>query len=139
ALWSDASSSRFAIALKGWRSDGSGVIAVRSTVNKDQTLRAELLQIDLSGRTSGPFLVSSRCYSLGGRLATADGQLYLPTVDGSVDNISAFSLGDRRLRPVTSNTVPGITFAGLEVEPDGRLLYSRQETKQDIWAIRFRR
>jgi hypothetical protein len=56
-----------------------------------------------------------------------------------IHNVSAFSIADGRLRPLTHNTLTGVTFSGLEAVPDGTLVFSRQESKQGIWAIRFRR
>jgi Tol biopolymer transport system component len=138
-VWSEPATWRFALTLKGWREGGSALVAVRSTRNQDETLRSELLLIDEHGRLTGPFHVSDRSYSVAARLDPTGNHLYLSTVDGAIHNISVFSIAYQRLAHVTNNTLPGITLSGIDVEPDGRLLYSRQETKQDIWAIRFRR
>jgi serine/threonine protein kinase/Tol biopolymer transport system component len=138
--YSERATWRYALTLKGWRADGSGLIAVRSTRNQDSTCRAEFLQINSNGGgLTGSFRITDRGYSLGARLSTTNGELYLVTVEDARHNISAFSIAEHRLRAVTSNTVPGVTYAGIEVAPDGRLLYTRQQTKQDIWYIRFRR
>jgi len=137
-IWTEPNAWRFAVQIKGWRADDAALIAVRSTRNQEGSLRAELFQIGIDGRTTPEELISAHARSLGAIFSAADGLLYVTTVDGPVHNVSSFSIADGRLRKLTTNTVPGVTFAGLHVTLDGRLLFSRQEIKQDIWAIRFR-
>jgi hypothetical protein len=135
-VWMEPAS-RFMLEIKGWRGDDNALIALRSP--KPDASPAELVQIGLDGSVAAPLLVAERAHPHGARFSAASGELYLTIVDGLIDNVSAFSVKTGRLRRLTHNTLTGVTFSGLEPVSDGTLVFSRQESKNNIWAIRFRR
>ena len=67
-----------------------------------------------------------------GRIGAVPGQVIPPR-----RLLSRIELADGAVRQLSDNTIPGITFSGLEVAPDGSLLYVRQESNRDIWTIQF--
>ena len=65
--------------------------------------------------------------------------LYLTKADveTGVHNLWEFRLSDGRLRPLTDNPSAQVSFSGLEVLDDGRLVYSEQERDSEFRLITF--
>jgi len=124
-----------AIQLTGWLDGDLGLLVLRSRFNADETLRVDVLRIGVD-RTTAMLTTLPRAFPKGARFDAASGTLYITTAEGGIHNLSAYSLAERRLGPVTRNVFRGVTFSGLAVAPEGALICSRQELKQDIWMQR---
>jgi serine/threonine protein kinase len=136
-IWSETAEKRTR-QLKGWRRDDAALMVLRATANSDGTSGAELVPVRLDGTAGRPLAVGDRPYFDGARWSPSDGRLYVTTVTGLTHNVSAISIVDGRVRAVTHNNLAGVTFSGIDIVGDGTIVYSREETKQDIWRITFR-
>jgi len=121
--------------LTGWLKDDRRLQLLRSSFNPDQTFTVDVLLISPDS-ASALLRTLPRAFPAGARLDTASGTLYITTVEAGVHNLSAYSLADRRLRTITSDVFPGVTFSGAALSPDGTLICSRQQVGQDIWMLR---
>ncbi|HVS30266.1 MAG TPA: protein kinase [Thermoanaerobaculia bacterium] len=112
-------------------------VVLRASLNPDFTERAEVLVIDAGGKAR-PVGSIDRVWAGTAELDAAAGVIYFTVADEShVHNVVAFSLAGGASRPITNNSVPGISFAGFEVTPRGDLLYVLQKNSQDVWLIDF--
>jgi serine/threonine protein kinase len=62
--------------------------------------------------------------------------LYIARAEGGIHNVDGVSLLTGEVRRVTRNDRQGISFSGLEVLPDGSLVYSLDRRNSDIWIVR---
>lgn len=124
------------ITCRGWRRNGELVI-LSGTINPDWTERLQAILVAADGRqTVTP--VAARGFGGTARIEPSSDSLILTIVDsGGFHNLSLVSLvggGERRL---TSNRLTGISFAGIEVLPQKRIVFSREEANSDLWLIDF--
>jgi WD40 repeat protein len=61
--------------------------------------------------------------------------LYRTRLERASHNLYAYPAGRRDGRRLTDHRFPGITIAGLELEPDGRLIYARRWRTTTLWSI----
>ena len=95
--------------------------------------------IDASGHQSIRE-IATRGFGGTARLDPSSDSVILTTVgQNEAHNLTSVSLADGTVRQLTSNTLPGISFAGLEVLPNQSILFSRQESNSDLWLIEFSR
>jgi hypothetical protein len=130
---------RGTVELKGWRAGDTVLIALRSMLGQGPPFSADVIQVGVDGMVGAQLQVPQRAFTHGARFSAVSGELYVTTVNGVIHNVSVFSIADGRLRQLTHNTSTGVTFSGIEAAPDGTLVFSRQQSKQNIWAIKFRR
>jgi len=120
--------------VRGWLS-AHEVVVLQAFFNPDWSERATVLTVDTNGamRNIGEI---RRGYIGTARLDPAARLLYLTGVDdGDIHNLIAFSLDDATVRTITNNTVSGVSFASIEIDAKGDVLYLRQENNQDVWTI----
>jgi len=121
---------------RGWLAGGS-VVVLRGSANADWSFRVEVVRI----RQDAVEVVGTidRCFPGTARLDTKTNTLYVTKLDeGSiVQNLVAFSLDQRILTRVTDATLPGVSFAGVEVLPNGQLLYAQQERADGLYRVHF--
>jgi Tol biopolymer transport system component len=116
--------------------DDETVVVIRVRTNPDWTEDAEVLVVSLLGTTE-PVSVMRDVFAGTARIDARTRTLYLTgDVDGS-HNLFALNMDDGEVRQLTDNRIPGISFSGVEILPQGRLLYSRIENNENIWLIRF--
>ena len=122
--------------FRGWSSRGS-MILLEATSLPDWTQQAAVLEVSAAGavrRRAG----ISRTFAGTARVdADRDLLYFVRCGEDLIHNLFSLSLADGAVRQLSDNTIPGITFSGLEVAPDGSLLYVRQESNRDIWTIQF--
>ncbi|HYS55391.1 MAG TPA: protein kinase [Thermoanaerobaculia bacterium] len=124
---------------KGWRKSGQ-LVVLQSTYDSEQhNERIQVLQIDSSGKESA---TSFEPHAFGGtaRIDPSSDSIILTAVDSrGFHNLELISLVDGHKRWLTNNRLPGISFGGLEIGPEHRLLFCRQESNSDLWLINFSR
>ncbi len=122
----------------GWLEDGAGLIALRGREAHGGGGRLEVLRIGLDGEVNGLGEIAHG-FGATARLVPGAESLILVGAEraGGPRNLYEFRLSDGTLQRLTENSIAGISFSGIEVLPDGRFLYSRQETRGDIFGIWF--
>jgi Tol biopolymer transport system component len=123
------------LVLRGWL-DPDHWIALRSTVNEDWSERIEVLRATCGGTVEMVGVVPAG-YSGSARVDRRTGTLYLTARDGigGPHNLHAMRLDDGTVRRVTDNDLPGVTFSGLTLLADGRLVHARHERNHDLWIV----
>ncbi|MCC7008516.1 MAG: serine/threonine-protein kinase [Acidobacteria bacterium] len=121
--------------MRGWLADSQGVVVVRSrVVHEDRSADVDVLVVrppdtaDVVLRLAGVFGPTTR-------LDGAARAIYATVVEAGVHNVVEYPLKGGRGRKMTDNRLAGVTFAGLAPLPDGTLLASRAEQKNDIWLM----
>ncbi len=125
--------------LRGWIDDTT-LLVFRGRINPDWSERLEPLLVDPEGRTT---TLDEVPFGFGGT-ATLDsrrGRVYLTAADHAQGphNLIELSLDTGRSRVLTSNDLPGISYSGIEVLDDGRVLFSQQKNDSNLWSVRFLR
>ncbi len=121
--------------IRGWLANNAGVVLIRSTgAHEDLSADVEVLVVSptgtrrAAGRIDHAFLTTAR-------FDPDRGVLYVTRSDAGVHNLSAFSLASGTLRRVTDNTLPGVTFSGVDALGTRGLIGVRTERKSDIWLL----
>jgi hypothetical protein len=124
----------------GWLEHDRALVALGARLNPDWTEEVEVLEIDPDGTVLTRGTISA-AYGGTARLDPGSASLYLTRVDddGLTHNLYRFGLEDGTLRRLTRNTIPGVSYAGLDIRPPHRLVYARHQKNEDIWLIRFDR
>jgi hypothetical protein len=118
---------------KGWRAKNRSLVLVIVPTKAADAGSVEVVQVERSG-TSRTLASADGVFAATARLDDARDVLYLTRVDGAAHNLYALALGTGALRKLTDNGLPGVSFSGIDVRRDGTLLFSRQESAQDVWV-----
>jgi hypothetical protein len=119
---------------RGWTSSTTILLLKRISVNVGGTARVEMVEIDLQGRARRLQTVDG-AFPVTARLDARRSLVYVTRAEAGIHNIFAITLGSGAMTPVTRNRQPGVTFSGIEPLADGRVVYSRNERRQDIWFV----
>jgi hypothetical protein len=117
----------------GWLDEDS-MILLPWTREADGTSRVTILELDLSGH-SQVIDVAEQAFTETALLDAKAKTLYLTRASGRIHNLFAFSLLERRWQQLTENKIMGSTFSGIQISPDGNLLYARQVQSTDLWIV----
>lgn len=121
----------------GWQ-NGS-LVVIRSFPpdrRGDSSGRLEVLKIGSDG-TKSLVMQLERAYGQTAKL-NADGQtLYVTSLENDISNIAACDLSSGKVRLLSNNRRPDITYSGLQGLAGGRLIYSQQKHVSDIYLLRF--
>jgi hypothetical protein len=69
------------------------------------------------------------------RLDPGRALLYATRSEGGVHNLYTFALNAQEIRRLTDNTLPGVTFSGLDSLGAAGIIGVRTERKSDIWLL----
>jgi hypothetical protein len=137
-LYSETHDGRRDLIFRGFLDSGRSLLVLSATFLEDWTERLRVLRVTDTGT---PVLVGKVDRGFGGtaRLDSKAKFLYLTKADveTGVHNLWEFRLSDGRLRPLTDNPSAQVSFSGLEVLDDGRLVYSEQERDSEFRLITF--
>ena len=120
--------------FRGSMSPSGPLVLLRSLLQPEGP-DAEVVAVLTSGSTRQVAMVKGG-YAVTGHLDPAGGVVYLTRAERQVYNIVAVAIATGRINTVTDNQVPGVSFSGIQVARDGRVIFSRNDTKQDIWIMR---
>ena len=70
------------------------------------------------------------------RLDQARARLYVTRGVGGVHNIHLLTLADGKMRQLTSNEAPGVSFSGIHPIGDDAIVFARDERRHDIWLVK---
>jgi hypothetical protein len=121
--------------FRGWLSPSGPLVLLRSILQPEGPPDAEVVAVLKDGSTRQVAIVKGG-YAVTGHVDPAQGVVYLTRAERQVYNIVAVATATGRIDTVTDNQVPGVSFSGIQVAREGRLIYSRNDTKQDIWIMR---
>ena len=119
---------------RGWLGE-SFVVVRRAALREDRSADIDVLLVDgASGRTVAAGTIS-QAFIATTRLDAATRTLYVTRVENGVHNLFEFSLATGSLKPLTRNTLAGVTFSGFHPLGSGSVVGTREERRQDIWLI----
>jgi hypothetical protein len=72
------------------------------------------------------------------RIDEENGRLYVTRAAGGIHNIHLLTLADGRIRTLTSNQTPGVSFSGIQPLGKDAIIFARDERKADIWLVQRR-
>jgi hypothetical protein len=120
---------------RGWLTGDTGLVLARAgRFQTDFTSEVEALVVSTHGaiRSAGivpdAFLVTTR-------LDPQRSVLYVVRIEEGAHNLYEISLVSGRVRRVTDNGLPGVTFSGIEPLGGGALIGVRYEQTSDIWLL----
>jgi serine/threonine protein kinase/Tol biopolymer transport system component len=120
--------------LRGWTAGGS-LLLLRT--HPGPTGSFEIAAIDVS--TAGarrPIATFGDAFVTTSRLDAAGKRLLVTRAEAGIHNIYSLSLADGRLTRLSDNQLPGVSFTGIESASNGAIVYSRPESRRDIWIAR---
>ena len=123
------------ISARGWLRDDTGVVLARArTFDEDFTAEVEILVASASGtvRSAG---VVDKAFIATTRLDPFRGVVTLTRLDEGIHNLYEFPLATARLRRLTDNTLPGVSYSGVAPLGDGAWVAVRHEQRSDIWLL----
>jgi len=69
------------------------------------------------------------------RLDPTRSVLFIARIEGGSHNLFEMSLANGRLRQITDNALPGVTFSGIQPLRSGALVGVRHQRRSDIWLL----
>ena len=119
--------------LKGWTTRGS-LIVLKTVPDTRDRREVEVFEVHPD---TGSELIGIMEGVRGGNShfdAPRD-LLYVAATERDRRNIAAFDLRERRLRTITQNTFPGVSFFGFQAMANGVLVYTKHENSRDVWLV----
>jgi len=126
----------FVLFSRGWLASGQSMIVLPAVINADGTQSIEITKVGASGgsrllkRVDGAFGATAK-------LDPLSQTLYLTMAKQNIHNLWSFSIANGEFHQLTENTWPSVSFSGIEILSDGRILYSRLDRHGDISICRF--
>jgi Tol biopolymer transport system component len=117
---------------RGWLEDGQ-VLVLRSRLEGERW-RVEILSIDQTGAAQILDSVDSVEPNTS-RLDPLSWTLYMTRAEGSIHNLYAYSIREKKWRKLTENHFPGVSFGGVDTALPGHLIYTRHANHRDLWRI----
>jgi serine/threonine protein kinase/Tol biopolymer transport system component len=120
---------------RGWLRDDAGVVLARaSAFDEDFTAEVEVLVASATGtvRSAG---VVDRTFIATTRLDPQRAVVSLTRLDAGIQNLYEFPLATGRLRRLTDNTLPGVSYSGVTPLGGGAWVAVRHEQRSDIWLL----
>jgi hypothetical protein len=113
------------------------LLALRVHINPDWTSRIEFVEV--SSNRMLPLGTVDEAFDGTVHIDRASKLIYFVQLDepGGAANIYAFDPARHRVRRITDNRSPSITFAGIDLSIPGSLFYSVVDHNQDIWRVEF--
>ena len=123
------------VSARGWLPGEKGVVVARATrFQSDFTADVEVLVVSATGAIRNVGVVPS-AFVVTTRLDATRSVLYVARQDGTGRNLYEISLQTGRVRAVTDNTLPGVSFAGVVPLSGGALMGVRHQQRSDIWLL----
>jgi serine/threonine protein kinase len=121
--------------VRGWLPGNGGLVLVRAVeAHDDLSADVEVLVVSPAGvlRSVGRI---DRAFLATVRLDPGRALLYATRSEGGVHNLYTFALNAQEIRRLTDNTLPGVTFSGLDSLGAAGIIGVRTERKSDIWLL----
>jgi serine/threonine protein kinase len=120
---------------RGWLPGSGGLVLARVTeFNADFSGSIEVAVASMAG-VLRPIGVVDNAFVATTRLASARSALYVARTDNGIHNLYEFSLTTGRVRRLTQNALPAVTFSAVEPLGGGGLIVVRHERRSDIWLL----
>jgi Tol biopolymer transport system component len=118
--------------LRGWSRDRRLILVRAHDITRPTTV--DVVAMDLSGGTRVIGQIDN-VYPQTARFDIKSSQFYFTRVENGAQNLYVLSL-EGRVRRVTDNSVPNVSFVGVESLPDSSALFARDQWTHDIWVLR---
>jgi protein kinase-like protein/WD40 repeat protein len=130
-VWPEESGTAY---LRGWTATG-GLVVVLSTLNADGTSRIAVEERRAIAETR-PIAALDDALATTSRVNASGTRLYVTRSARGVHNIWYIDLADGKFDRLTDNEQLGVSYSGVAPLPNGSVLYSRLESRRDIWIAR---
>ena len=120
--------------LPGWTRQNSLVLRAceRAVLGMYELLLTELA-LDGARR---PIATLPDSFASTVRLDQVRGRLYVTRAVGGIQNVHLLTLADGKMRQLTTNEAPGISFSGIHPIGDEAIVFARDERRHDIWLVK---
>ncbi len=120
---------------RGWLAGDAGLVLARAVrFQTDFTSDVESLVVSTNGAVRSAGVVPDAFLSTT-RLDPQRSVLFVARIEEGAHNLYEMSLLTGRVRRVTDNGLPGVTFSGIEPLRGGALIGVRHERTSDIWLL----
>jgi hypothetical protein len=120
---------------RGWLPGSSGLVLARVTdFNPDFSGSVEVVVASMAG-VLRPIGVVDNAFLATSRLASARSALYIARTDNGIHNLYELSVATGRIRRLTDNALPSVTFSAVEPLGGEGLIVVRHERRSDIWLL----
>jgi Tol biopolymer transport system component len=120
---------------RGWLASGSDLVIVRAgTYSDDFTSDIDVLTLSADGKIRQAGRIS-RAFIASTRFDPGRALVYATQSNAGVHNLVSFSLTNHALYRITENTLPGVSFSGIQPLANGSIIGVRSDHKQDIWIM----
>jgi serine/threonine protein kinase len=120
---------------RGWLPGSSGLVLARVTdFNPDFSGSVEVVVASMAG-VLRPIGVVDNAFLATSRLASARSALYIARTDNGIHNLYELSVATGRIRRLTANALPSVTFSAVEPLGGEGLIVVRHERRSDIWLL----
>jgi hypothetical protein len=126
--------------LRGPSAGGDGVVTILAQTNLEGRASLEVVLVQQDGRQRSVASLD-RCFGGTARFSALQQSLYLICVDESevFQDLYSLSLVDGALRPVTNNSIHGLSLSGFDLTAAGGIVYALHESRSNIWLIESER
>ncbi len=120
--------------LPGWMRQNSLVLE-RAKGPSAGLYELLLTELALDG-TRRPLATLPDSFASTVRLDQVRGRLYVTRAVGGIQNVHLLTLADGKMRQLTTNEAPGISFSGIHPIGDDAIVFARDERRHDIWLVK---
>jgi hypothetical protein len=122
------------IFLPGWTSRNSLVLQ-RAKGPVGGVWELAFTELTLDG-TRRPIATVDGSFASTVRLDQDRDRLYVTRTIGGIHNVHLLNLADGKMRQLTANEAPGVTFSGVQPLGSDAILFARDERRRDIWLVK---
>ncbi len=135
--WAEIKGPQSGVFARGWLLDGTMVLVHRVALHEDRSGSGDLdvIVVGPAGAVRPPAVRINNAFIATTRLHPDARALYVTRTENGVHNLYAFSFTTLRLAALTRNTLPGVTYSGIEPLDADTLIGVREERRQDIWLL----
>ena len=119
--------------FRGWTRDRRLVLMRAHSTIRPTTIDVVALAVSGESKVIGEV---DNVYPQTTRFDPRSSRLYYTRVESGAQNLYSISLENAAIARITENTVPNVSFVGVESLPNGSALYARDEWTHDIWILR---
>ncbi len=119
--------------LSGWTHRNS-LIVQRAKASGGGAYAMQLTEVALDG-SRRPVATLGDSFPSTVRLDPARGRLFVTRAFEGIHNLHLLTLADGKMRQLTSNDSPGVSFSGIHPQGEGAIVFARDERRRDIWLV----
>jgi hypothetical protein len=120
--------------LPGWTSRNSLVVQ-RAEGPVGGVFALTFSEVALDG-TRRPIATVGGSFASTVRLDQGRDRLFVTRAEGGIHNVHLLDIADGKMRQLTANEAPGVTFSGVQPLGSDAIVFARDERRRDIWLVK---